>query len=111
MSVENQKQASVVALLARDQGVTGLVGQILTFPVTCHPKFFPTDKYELASYQQNHDASLVSAVRMEWFWGQYMPEPTSDWRLSPLLAASHKGLPPACKSLRLFIAMIRYFGR
>lgn len=64
--------------------------------MTCHPKFFPTDRYELGSYRQNHNASVVSAVRMEWFLDHYMPEPTPDWRLSPLLAPSLKGLPPTC---------------
>lgn len=64
--------------------------------MTCHPKFFPTDRYELASYRQNHNASIVTAIRMEWFLDHYMPEPTPDWRLSPLLAPSLKGLPPAC---------------
>lgn len=91
-------QASVVALMARDEGVTGVVGQILSFPVTVHPKFAPTDKYEFGSWQQNSDASVVNAVRLEWFLDMYMPEPTDDWRFSPLLAPSLKDLPPARKS-------------
>ncbi|CAI6097898.1 unnamed protein product [Clonostachys chloroleuca] len=87
--------ASVVAIMARDDSVTGIVGQILTFPVTCHPKFFPKGKYELLSYQQNATASLVNPLRMEWFLDQYMPDPTDDWRLSPLLTPSLRGLPRA----------------
>lgn len=90
-------QAAVVAIMARDEGITGIVGQALNFPATVHPKFAPTDKYELCSYAQNHDASVVDAVRMEWFLDHYMPEPTDDWRLSCLLTPSLKNLPPARK--------------
>lgn len=85
--------------MARDEGITGVVGQVLTFPVTCHPKFAPRDKYELLSYWQCREACIVDPVRMEWFLDAYMPEPSPDWRFSPLLAESLKGLPPACKSL------------
>jgi acetyl esterase/lipase len=88
----------VVTLMARDEGITGIIGQILSMPVTVHPKFAPTDKYEMGSWQQNANASVVKPLRLEWFLDQYMPEPTDDWRMSPLLAPSLKGLPPACKS-------------
>ena len=91
--------ASVVAILARDEGVTGIVSQMLNFPVTVHPKFAPRDKYEMKSWQQNADASVVNAVRLEWFVDQYTPEPSDDWRFSPLLAPSLKNLPPTCKCL------------
>ncbi|KAF7545156.1 hypothetical protein G7046_g9627 [Stylonectria norvegica] len=88
--------AAVVALMARDEGISGIVAQLLCFPVTCHPKFLPTDgKYEFGSVQQNYNASIVNAVRLEWFLDEYMPTPTDDWRMSPLLAPSLKGLPPA----------------
>ena len=90
-------QASVVVIMARDEGITGVVGQILSFPVTVHPKFAPKDKYEFGSYQQNRDASIITSIRLEWFLDQYMPEPTDDWRLSSLLAPSLKNLPPACE--------------
>ncbi|KAL5090091.1 hypothetical protein Trisim1_004616 [Trichoderma cf. simile WF8] len=87
--------ASVVAIMARDEGFQGIVAQILTFPVMCHPKFFPREAYEMGSYQQNSNDSVVTAARMEWFWDMYLPEPTADWRSSPLLAQSLKNLPPA----------------
>lgn len=74
------------------------MGQVLSFPVTCHPECFPTDKYELASYNDCADASVVNPVRVEWFLDAYMPGPTPDWRFSSLLAPLLKGLPPACKS-------------
>ncbi|KAF4981609.1 hypothetical protein FZEAL_2621 [Fusarium zealandicum] len=87
--------AAVVSLLARDEGISGIVSQILCFPATCHPKFLPTDKYEIGSPKQNYNASVVNAVRLEWFVDHYMPEPTPDWRFSCLLAPSLKELPPA----------------
>lgn len=55
----------------------------------------------MGSYQQNSNDSVVTAARMEWFWDMYMPEPTADWRSSPLLAQSLKNLPPACKLLTI----------
>ncbi|KAM0472996.1 hypothetical protein ACHAPX_008359 [Trichoderma viride] len=87
--------ASVVALMARDEGFQGIVAQILSFPVICHPKFFPKEAYEMGSYQQNCNDSVVTAARMEWFWDLYVPEPKDNWRYSPLLAQSLKDLPPA----------------
>ncbi|KPM35044.1 hypothetical protein AK830_g11522 [Neonectria ditissima] len=90
-----QSQAAVAALMARDEDISGIVAQVLCFPVTCHPKFAPADKYELGSFRQNHDASIVTSARLEWFLDHYIPEPTPDWRLSCLLAPSLRGLPPA----------------
>jgi hypothetical protein len=92
-------QSAAIALKAHTENLTGIVGQVLNFPVTCHPKFFPSDKYEFGSYQQNHDASVVSTLRMEFFWDAYLPDPKPDVMHSPLLAKSLRGLPPACKSL------------
>ncbi|ROT41549.1 esterase/lipase/thioesterase [Sodiomyces alkalinus F11] len=87
--------STVVARRARDAGMTGVRAQVLNFPATCHPKFFPHDKYEGGSYQQNIDASVVDAVRMEFFLDAYIPEPTPNPDHSPLLAESLKGMPPA----------------
>lgn len=80
--------------MARDSNVTGVIGQVLNIPVTCHPKFFPT-KYENFSYAQNKDSSVVDASRMNWFWDQYMPNPKPDAYASPLLTTNLCGLPPA----------------
>ncbi|KAF3808849.1 AB hydrolase superfamily protein B1A11.02 [Colletotrichum gloeosporioides] len=92
--------AIVTALRMRAEGVSGLLGQVLAFPVTCHPALMPSDKYELASYQQCHDAAIVDARKMEFFWDAYLPGPPGGvepraWH-SPLLAAEGglKGLPP-----------------
>ncbi|KAI6784203.1 uncharacterized protein J7T54_004749 [Emericellopsis cladophorae] len=84
----------VTALAARDAGLP-LLAYVATFPVTVHPKYAPRDKYELKSFAENKNASVVNDVRLEWFTDMYMPEPCDDWRLSPLLAESLKGLPPA----------------
>jgi hypothetical protein len=84
--------------MARDKKESGVIGQILNIPVTCHPDLFPRDKYEYGSYEQNKDASVVNAPKMDWFWEQYMPKPEPEAYGSPLLAMSHAGLPPARKS-------------
>jgi acetyl esterase/lipase len=75
--------------------VSGIVGQILNIPVTCHPDLFPTDKYESGSFEQNKDSSVVDAPRMKWFWQQYLPSPTPEVYASPLLAKDLSNLPPA----------------
>jgi hypothetical protein len=84
-------------LKALEEGITGLQGMILDWPTSCHPKFFPKDKYELESYAQNHNASVVSAVKMELFLDVYTPDAQPDPMHSPLLAKSFQGLPPACE--------------
>lgn len=92
-------QAAVLALKAKNEGVTGIIGQCLSFPVTCHPKFFDSvgDKYELGSYIQNHEASVVNTAKMEFFWDVYEPDAKPDPYHSPLLAKDLSGLPPARK--------------
>ena len=92
--------------MARDEGIP-LAAQYLTWPSVCHPKFQPRDKYELESYQQNHFATILTVPRMEWFLDHYMPEPTDDWRMSPLLAESLKGLPQTSKSCQWEVAYWR----
>lgn len=88
-----------MARRARDASMTGVRAQVLNFPAVCHPKFFPHDKYEGGSYQQNHDASVVDAIKMEFFLDLYLPNPTPDPDHSPLLSDSLKGTAPA----RMFI--------
>jgi acetyl esterase/lipase len=88
----------VLAQKARDEKVSGVIGQVLNIPVTCHPKHFPTDKYEYGSYVQNKDASVVDSPKMDWFWDQYASaDKATDAYASPLLAKDLSGLPPACK--------------
>ncbi|KAI9874523.1 MAG: hypothetical protein M1830_009649 [Pleopsidium flavum] len=87
--------AAVLSQKARDDGVSGITGQVLNIPVTCHPKHFPTKKYEYGSYEQNKDAPVIDVPRMTWFWDQYLPNAEPEIYASPLLAKSLKGLPPA----------------
>jgi hypothetical protein len=58
-------KAAILNLMTHNEGVPGVVGQVLNIPVTCHPQHFPADKYEYASYQQNKDASVVEALKMD----------------------------------------------
>ncbi|PGH28273.1 hypothetical protein AJ80_00164 [Polytolypa hystricis UAMH7299] len=91
--------AAVVSIMARDAGLSGIIGQHLAIPVTCHPKLFShvpdRDSFELLSWVQNHDAALVDARRMEVFWDLYLGlDLAPDPRHSPLLCKQLKGLPP-----------------
>lgn len=112
-------KAAALALHARDEGVTGIIGQVLNIPVTCHPDLFPRDKYKYTSFEDNRDAPILNAQRATWFsskcklqklgntlpcrWfdadalnvDQYVPEVTEDTRHSPILAKSFERLPPA----------------
>ncbi|KAB5518200.1 Alpha/Beta hydrolase protein [Coniochaeta sp. 2T2.1] len=99
--------SAVMALMARDAPIPGIVGQILNFPITCHPRYFASLSknrgYELASYVQNRDDSLLSAVQMEFFWDCYGTEKGDEVEgdgegegyHSPLLRQDLEGLPPA----------------
>ncbi|KXJ90230.1 alpha/beta hydrolase fold-domain-containing protein [Microdochium bolleyi] len=88
--------AAVLALEARNRGISGIIGQVLHFSMLCHPKLYPTDKYELGSYVQNWDTSIVGATSIELVLEAYLgtADPEPDWRHSPLLADSFEGLPP-----------------
>ncbi|KAF2665219.1 lipase esterase family protein [Microthyrium microscopicum] len=89
--------SAVVAQMARDNGVPGILGQVLNIPVTCHPDFFPRDRYEYNSWTQNENAPLLPSRRMALFWDYYVPKGQlrPEAYHSPLLAKNLKGLPPA----------------
>ncbi|KAI1378957.1 alpha/beta-hydrolase [Hypoxylon crocopeplum] len=87
--------AAALAIMARDDGITGIIAQVLHFPAVCHPKYFPRDKYEFGSYIQDADNCVLSTRRLEAFLDAYNPNSVPDHRHSPLLAASHANLPPA----------------
>ncbi|KAI3327364.1 alpha/beta-hydrolase [Xylariaceae sp. AK1471] len=97
--------AAVLSIIARDDGVSGIIGQVLHFPTVCHPKFFPRDKYEFGSYIQNAENVVLSALRFEAFLDANMPKPNPDYKKSPLLAPSLARLPPAliqCAGVDIF---------
>jgi acetyl esterase len=78
--------AAVVALLARDQGGPAIHHQALLYPVT--------GAHDSESRRVNADAFILTAADMQRFDELYRG-PQTDWRVSPLLAESLAGLPPA----------------
>jgi acetyl esterase/lipase len=82
--------AAVVALHARDASRPAIRFQLLIYPAT-------DQRCATASHQKNGKGYLLTAEGIEFFRGCYLPERKdwTDWRASPLLAASHAGLPPA----------------
>ncbi|KAF5023092.1 hypothetical protein F66182_4849 [Fusarium sp. NRRL 66182] len=86
--------AASLVLDCRENGITGIIAQVLHFPPTCHPKFFPRDRYEYGSYIQNQDNAVLDTLNMETVYDAYVPNAKPDYRHSPLLARSHEGLPP-----------------
>lgn len=81
--------AAVVALQARDAGWPPLAFQLLVYPAT-------NQRLETASHVRNARGYLLEREGIEFFRRCYLPDPSAytDWRASPLLAASHAGLPP-----------------
>lgn len=83
--------ATVVALMARDAGGPKLCFQLLIYPVVDYAGGFPSyDKYGVGF-------GILETKTVEWFRERYLenPEQVKDWRVSPMLASSHAGLPPA----------------
>jgi acetyl esterase len=77
--------AAVVALMARDRGEPRLACQLLVYPATDQRCEFHGEGY------------LLTRDGIRFFRGGYLPNTAdrTDWRASPLLAASHASLPPA----------------
>ena len=82
--------AAVVALQARDAGAPRLAFQLLVYPAT-------DQRLETGSHRSNGHGYLLEREGIEFFRRCYLPDADAytDWRASPLLAASHAGLPPA----------------
>jgi acetyl esterase len=82
--------AAVVSLMARDRGGPPLAHQLLIYPATDQRCQFP-------SHERNGEGYLLTREGLRFFRGAYLPNEAdyTDWRASPLLAASHAGLPPA----------------
>ncbi|TPI34948.1 alpha/beta hydrolase [Mesorhizobium sp. B3-2-1] len=82
--------AAVLALFARDGLAPPLAAQILIYP--------NTDARQTAdSYRRFGDGFGLTAATMAWFRDHYVrtPDDIADWRVSPLLASSLAGAPPA----------------
>jgi acetyl esterase len=82
--------AAVVALMARDHGGPALAYQLLIYPAT-------DQRCELPSHERNGAGYLLTKDGIRFFRSGYLPNAKdhTDWRASPLLAASHANLPPA----------------
>lgn len=83
--------AAAVALALRDEGQLKLKTQVLIYPAV--------DLSMSGDYYGRFTKGLIltdDGVRMS--IGHYVPDPAQrqDWRASPLLASSLRGLPPAC---------------
>lgn len=82
--------AAVVCLLAKERGGPKISHQTLLYPATDVSK-------SAESYQACKDSIILSVADMGTFRSYYVGPDTDpmDWRLSPLHAADHPGLPPA----------------
>ena len=86
--------ATVMALMARDAG-----GPAVSFPISFQLLIYPGADQRMAhaSIKRNGEGYLLTEKSMLYFRSHYLPNPKDwlDWRASPLLAKSLKGLPPA----------------
>lgn len=82
--------SAVVCLLARDSAGPDLCFQLLIYPGTDMTESFP-------SHRTFGEGYLLTSSLLSWFHDNYTPADMDhrDWRVSPLHAQSHAGLPPA----------------
>ncbi|PYM96086.1 MAG: acetyl hydrolase [Candidatus Rokuibacteriota bacterium] len=81
--------AAVVALQARDASAPAIKLQVLVYPVT-------DVAAESRSYRDFAEGYMLTRESMRWFTAHYLAASgqATDWRVSPLRASSHAGLPP-----------------
>ncbi|HEY8356335.1 MAG TPA: alpha/beta hydrolase [Ramlibacter sp.] len=82
--------AAVVALAAREAGDLPLAFQLLVYPAT-------DQRRTAASHTANGQGYLLTRASIDYYHDLYLGDASHDldWRASPLLHASHAGLPPA----------------
>src|SRR4051812_33552032 len=82
--------AAVMCLRAREEGAPRIAFQALIYPATEHG-------WDTGSARRNAEGYLLQRESMRWFWNHYIPDKSvvDDWRVSPLRASDHSGLPPA----------------
>ncbi len=82
--------AAVVALQARDAGDPAIALQVLIYPATDLTR-------ETDSYVRNAQGYMLTAKALRWFYDRYVPDVAqrADWRASPLLHPTLKGVAPA----------------
>ncbi|KAJ8516841.1 hypothetical protein ONZ45_g5911 [Pleurotus djamor] len=93
--------AAVIAHKARDDAFFAdkpITGQFLQFPIVLHPDAYPEEfKPELMSMRKNADAPFLGRQQIYNIYtyvGVLRLQEPSDPEISPLLSASHEGLPP-----------------
>ncbi|WP_169566052.1 alpha/beta hydrolase [Sneathiella limimaris] len=82
--------SAVVSLMAREADLPIPAFQWLIYPAT-------NMHMETESHEALAEGYFLTRDLMTWFQGHYLPssKDRNDWRASPLLAESLKGLPPA----------------
>lgn len=82
--------AAVVALALRDALAHPLRLQLLIYPAV-------DGSMRAASIRRNADVLPLTDKAMVWFYQHYTggADVRADWRVSPIVAADHRGLPPA----------------
>jgi len=82
--------AAALCLVQRDAGQTLPGFQLLIYPATDMRAVAP-------SHTTNGQGYMLTRDSIAWYRGNYLADTAqwTDWRASPLLAASHAGLPPA----------------
>jgi acetyl esterase len=82
--------AAVVALMARDAGAPAIALQALIYPVVDLTR-------ETASHARNARGYMLTTAALRWFYDRYVPDKAmrADWRASPLLHPTLKGVAPA----------------
>ncbi|GAA2047015.1 alpha/beta hydrolase [Catenulispora yoronensis] len=93
--------AAVVSLMARDRAERGEKGPRIAFQLLIYPSVDFADAIEsvtaFPSRAANADGFFLTAQHMRWFDAQYLQgADRRDPHISPLRAADHSGLPPAC---------------
>lgn len=90
--------AATTAIACRDAGIK-LAAQLLVYPVTDVLGGYADarENVRYPSRDENADGYFLTRATMEWFCGHYLADPThaSDWRVSPLRAASLADVAPA----------------
>ncbi|WP_342730398.1 alpha/beta hydrolase [Bradyrhizobium sp. B117] len=90
--------AASTAIACRDAGIR-LAAQLLVYPVTDAVGLYgnATENARFPSRAENAEGYFLTRATMQWFCGHYLADPAhaADWRVSPLRAASLKGLAPA----------------
>ncbi|MGW1679751.1 alpha/beta hydrolase [Saccharopolyspora sp. NPDC002376] len=84
--------AAVLALMAKERGGISLAAQALLYPVT-------DGRFDTGSYREFAEGYYLTRAGMEWFWDQYLDDPSrrDDVYASPLRASAGdlRGLPDA----------------